>query len=60
MGANLVALLGWGGYFPWAVPLLFAMGKDALPAVSYAIVLLTGALGVVATDLWWRYADQNR
>jgi ABC-2 type transport system permease protein len=60
MAANLVALLGWGAYFPWAVPLLFAMGKDTLPPVSYAIVLLTGALGVVATDLWWRSADQNR
>ncbi|HSB90512.1 MAG TPA: ABC transporter permease [Anaerolineales bacterium] len=60
MAANLVALLGWGEYFPWAVPLLFAMGKEALPPMSFAIVLLTGVLGVVATDLWWTYADQNR
>ena len=28
--ANVVAALGWGGYFPWAVPGLYAQGKDYL------------------------------
>ena len=32
---NLVALAGWGEYFPWAVPGLFAQGKSLLPAASY-------------------------
>jgi ABC-2 type transport system permease protein len=60
MMANLVALMGWGEYFPWGVPGIYALGDSPLPPVSYAIVLLTGLLGVLATDLWWKYADQSR
>ncbi len=60
MMTNLVALLGWGEYFPWAVPGLLAQGKSSLTPISYWIVLLTGLAGVVATHLWWKYADQNR
>lgn len=59
MMANLIAVIGYGEYFPWAVPGLFAMGKDPLPPVSYWIVLLTGLAGMIATYLWWKYADQN-
>ena len=29
-------------------------------AVSYWIVLFTGLAGMLATYLWWKYADQNR
>ncbi len=60
MTANLAAVIGRGEYFPWAVPGLYAQGKDLLPAVSYWIVLLTALAGVLATILWWQYADQNR
>jgi ABC-2 type transport system permease protein len=60
MAANLVALMGWGEYFPWGVPGIYALGDSPLSPVSYAIVLLTGLLGVVATHLWWKYADQSR
>jgi len=60
MMANVVALAGWGEYFPWAVPGLFAQGKSALPPASFGIVLLTGLAGMLATWLWWKYADQNR
>ncbi len=58
--ANLTAVAGWGEYFPWAVPVLYAQGKTSLPPVSYWIVFLTGLAGVIATYLWWKYADQNR
>jgi ABC-2 type transport system permease protein len=57
---NLVQILGWGEYFPWAVPGLYAQGKSPLAPVSYWIVLLTGLAGMTATYLWWKYADQNR
>ena len=60
MVANLVVVVGWGEYFPWAVPMLYAQGKSALAPVSYWIVLLTGLAGMLATYLWWKYADQNR
>ena len=32
MMTNLVAIAGWGEYFPWAVPGLYAQGKSALAA----------------------------
>jgi ABC-2 type transport system permease protein len=58
--ANLVEILGWGAYFPWAVPGLYAQGKGDLAPISYAIAVLTGAVGMLATYLWWQRADQNR
>jgi ABC-2 type transport system permease protein len=60
MMANLVVVLGWGEYFPWAVPMLYAQGESALTPLSFWIVLLTGLAGMISTTLWWMYADQNR
>jgi ABC-2 type transport system permease protein len=58
--ANLLVVMGWGAYFPWAVPGLFAQGTDALPPVSYDLAVLTGVAGMVASYVWWKYADQSR
>ena len=58
--ANVVLIAGWGEYFPWAVPLLFAQGKNALPPASFWVVILTGLAGMFGTYLWWKFADQNR
>ena len=60
MMTNLVALAGWGDYFPWAVPGLYAQGRSSLPPISFLIVFFTGLAGLIATHLWWKYADQNR
>jgi ABC-2 type transport system permease protein len=60
MMTNLVAIAGWGETFPWAVPGLYAQGKSSLTPISFWIVLLTGLIGIIATYLWWKYADQNR
>jgi ABC-2 type transport system permease protein len=60
MMANLMMILGWGEYFPFAVPALFAQGKSPLPQVSFWIVLITCLAGMLATFLWWKYADQSR
>jgi len=57
MLANVAALAGWGDYFPWGVPGIYATGEGPLPAASYWIVFLTGLVGVAATALWWNYAD---
>jgi len=56
---NLAMTLGWGEYFPWAIPGAY-LQEAHLPLFSYAIVLLTGLAGVVGTYVWWKYADQNR
>jgi ABC-2 type transport system permease protein len=60
VATNLVAIAGWGEYFPWAVPGLYAQGVGSLMPVSYWIAILTGVVGMVATYFWWKYADQNR
>jgi ABC-2 type transport system permease protein len=60
MLTNLAALTGWGEYFPLAVPGLYAQGKSVLAPISYWIVIITGLLGILATYLWWHYADQSR
>jgi len=60
MMVNLVEIVGWGEYFPWAVPVLYAQGKSPLAPISYGIVFLTGLAGMIATYLWWKYADQDR
>ena len=61
--ANVIAIIGWGDYFPWAVPALYAglTGKGpAMQAASFWVVILTGVVGMLVTYLWWKYADQNR
>lgn len=58
--ANLIMLVGWAEYFPWAIPTLYAQGKGYTTPVSYWIVLLTALVGMIGTYLWWKYADQNR
>jgi ABC-2 type transport system permease protein len=57
---NLVLVTGWGEYFPWAVPGIYAQGKTPLGPTSFWLVGLTGLAGVSATYLWWKYADQDR
>ena len=60
MMANVVQVAGWGEYYPWAVAGLYTQPKSLLPAASYAIVLVTGLAGMLATYLWWKYSDQSR
>jgi ABC-2 type transport system permease protein len=60
--AQVLAVLGWGAYFPWSVPALASgvagpAGQD-IGAGSYLLVALTGLAGVAATVAWWRLADQ--
>lgn len=61
--AQILAVLGWGAYFPWAVPALAsgAAGPEEqqLNAASYVLVALTGLLGILGTLAWWRWADQT-
>jgi ABC-2 type transport system permease protein len=62
--ANLAAIMGWGDWFPWAVPGLFsgAAGPrtELLGMHSYVIVILASLIGLAATFWWWRDADQTR
>ncbi len=61
---QIAIVLGWGDWFPWAVPGLVSSlsGPRAAPFEmhSYISVLLAFIAGVAATFAWWRSADQAR
>jgi len=58
--ANVVAMAGWGEYFPWAVAGLSSQSKEPLPFLSFLIVLTTSLIGILYTDYWWKHADHAR
>ena len=62
--ANVAVILGWGDWFPWAIPGMFSgsLGSraDVLGFHSYVILFVTSLLGFAATFWWWREADQSR
>ncbi len=62
--AQIIAALGFGAWFPYSVPGLYAgiagPGHDPPGPISILLVLATGAAGVAATLAWWRNADHDR
>lgn len=62
--AQIIAVAGWGEYFPWSVPALYAgtAGPQSanLGTLSYVIVVVTSLVGLVGTFVWWEFADQTR
>lgn len=62
--ANIVSVLGWGDWFPWAVPILVSgmvkTNADQVGLHSYLVVLLAFFVGLAATFTWWQTADQTR
>jgi ABC-2 type transport system permease protein len=61
--AQVLAVLGWGSVFPWAVPAMVsgAAGPDAVdvPVSSYLLVTAAGIAGLVATVGWWERSDHT-
>lgn len=57
--AQVLAVAGWGEFFPYAIPALVSQGKE-VGVVSYVIVFLTGVAGMAATFFWWEFADQTK
>jgi ABC-2 type transport system permease protein len=61
--AQILAVLGHGAIFPWAVPAIVsgAAGPDGevATAASYVIVAITVLVGLLATIAWWERADQT-
>ncbi|GAB1472366.1 ABC transporter permease [Chloroflexota bacterium] len=62
--AQIAAITGWGDWLAWSVPALFsgAAGSRAeiLGAHSYVMVILSSAIGLLATTYWWIYTDQTK
>lgn len=61
--AQIVAATGWGEWFPWAVPALYAgaAGEEAarMGAASFALVGAASLGGALATLVWWYRADHT-
>ena len=61
--AQVLAVLGWGAVFPWAVPALVvgATGPngEVATATSLVAVAVAALLGLGATLVWWDRADQT-
>lgn len=62
--AQVIATLGYGAYFPYSVPGLYAglagPGQDPPGPLGHLLVLAVGLGGVAATMAWWRRADHDR
>jgi ABC-2 type transport system permease protein len=62
--AQIFAQLGWGEWFPWAVPAVLAApsapGGAHLEWHSLLVVLLAFGAGLATTFAWWRSADHTR
>lgn len=58
---QIASVLGWGEYFPWAIPAIYSNVANPihLGAISFVIVILTGVLGIAGTVLWWQNADHS-
>lgn len=61
--SQVLAALGWGAWFPWAVPAILAgAGGVAVEPVGpggIAMAVLAAAAGIMATIAWWDRADQT-
>ena len=57
--ANLSGMLGFGEYFPWAMPGLYSQDPGSVSAAGYVVLAATSLLGLAGTFAWWRYADQK-
>ena len=61
--SQVLAVLGWGAWFPWSVPAILAgAGGTQVEPVTFGGVALVGLMalaGLVATITWWERADQT-
>jgi ABC-2 type transport system permease protein len=63
VASQVLAVLGWGSWFPWSVPAILAGagGAQVEPVTigGVALVTLVVVTGLVATIAWWERADQT-
>ena len=61
---QIVAVLGWGGWFPWAIPAMFSgmagPSSEMIGTYSYIIMIITFIIGIALIYLWWYKADHTR
>src|SRR5699024_5764345 len=61
MFSQFVTVIGYGDYFPWAIPALMSgmagIKSSSLTIYTWGIILLVSALGVCLTVYRWLFAD---
>lgn len=61
--SQVLAVLGWGAWFPWSVPAILAGAGgtqvEPVTAGGVTVVALVALAGLVATIAWWERADQT-
>jgi len=59
--AQIISAVGYGSFFPWAVPALFSniLADTLLEGRSFLLLIFTGIIGILSTLSFWRFADQN-
>jgi ABC-2 type transport system permease protein len=61
--AQILAVLGWGAWFPWSVPALLAgaggTSVEAVTPTGVGLVVVVAGAGLAATIAWWERADQT-
>ncbi|MCF8237302.1 MAG: ABC transporter permease [Saprospiraceae bacterium] len=57
--AQLLGVLGLGGWFPWSIPAIHAgMIEQEIHWYQYLLVAVTGLAGMVGLFTWWNQTDQ--
>jgi ABC-2 type transport system permease protein len=63
VASQVLAVLGWGSWFPWSVPAILAGAGGAevepVSAAAVVLVLAVAVAGLLATIAWWERADQT-
>lgn len=61
--SQIIGALGFGHYFPWALPGLYSGSagayKDLIDVWSYLLLVGISVLGWAATHIYWNKADQH-
>jgi ABC-2 type transport system permease protein len=63
VASQILAVLGWGAWFPWSVPAILAGagGADVEPVGPGGVVtvVIAAGVGLAATIAWWERSDQT-
>lgn len=63
--AQIIGALGFGNYFPWAIPGIYSGSggadmKAGLNFFSFLSIVITSIIGYFGTIFWWKYSDQTK
>lgn len=61
--SQIIGAVGVGHYFPWSLPGLYSgaagIYKSSINGWSFVILSIVSMIGYLATQLWWKVADQQ-